>query len=57
MTTVANRFAVFLCAVMLAAMALACLTAGAFAADPPVATDGRVVGDESRTRFVLDLSG
>jgi len=42
---------------MLAAMALACLTAGAFAADPPVATDGRVVGDESRTRFVLDLSG
>lgn len=57
MTTVANRFAVFLRAVMLAAMALACLTAGAFAADPPVATDGRVVGDESRTRFVLDLSG
>lgn len=42
---------------MLAAMALACLAAGAFAADPPVATDGRVVGDESRTRFVLDLSG
>jgi len=57
LTTVANRFAVFLRAVMLAAMALACLTAGAFAADPPVATDGRVVGDESRTRFVLDLSG
>ena len=42
---------------MLAAMALACLTADAFASDPPVATDGRVVGDESRTRFVLDLSG
>lgn len=42
---------------MLAAMTLACLTAGAFAADPPVAMDGRVVGDESRTRFVLDLSG
>ncbi|CAI9405105.1 N-acetylmuramoyl-L-alanine amidase AmiC [Pleomorphomonas sp. T1.2MG-36] len=57
MTTVANRFAVFLRTVMLAAMALACLTAGAFASDPPVATDGRVVGDESRTRFVLDLSG
>jgi N-acetylmuramoyl-L-alanine amidase len=57
LTTVANRFAVFLNAVMLAAMTLACLTAGAFAADPPVATDGRVVGDESRTRFVLDLSG
>ena len=57
MTTVANRFEVFLRAVMLAAMALACLTADAFASGPPVATDGRVVGDESRTRFVLDLSG
>lgn len=38
-------------------MALVCLTVGAFAEGAPVATDGRVVGDESRTRFVLDLSG
>lgn len=38
-------------------MALVCLTVGAFAEGTPVATDGRVVGDESRTRFVLDLSG
>lgn len=57
MTTVANRFAVFLRAVILTVTALVCLTAGAFANDPPVATDGRVVGDDSRTRFVLDLSG
>lgn len=57
MTTVANRFAACLRAVTLAATALACLTVGAFAEGTPVATDGRVVGDESRTRFVLDLSG
>lgn len=57
MTTVANRFAACLRAVTLAATAFACLTVGAFAEGTPVATDGRVVGDESRTRFVLDLSG
>ncbi len=57
MTTSANRFAVFFSVVLLAVTTLACLTAGALAGNPPVATDGRVVGDESRTRFVLDISG
>lgn len=57
MTTVANRFAVLFRVMILTMATLACLTAGALASDPPVATDGRVVGDESRTRFVLDLSG
>lgn len=57
MTTVANRFAVLLRVVAVAMATLVCLAAGALAADAPVATGGRVVGDESRTRFVLDLSG
>ncbi len=57
MTTVVNRFAVFLGVVVLTVATLVCLMHGALAGDPPVATDGRVVGDESRTRFVLDLSG
>ncbi|MCM5551816.1 N-acetylmuramoyl-L-alanine amidase [Pleomorphomonas sp. NRK KF1] len=57
MTTVVNRFAVFLGVVVLTVATLVCLTHVALAGDPPVATDGRVVGDESRTRFVLDLSG
>lgn len=57
MTTVVNRFAAFLRIALLAAMTLVCLAAGALAEGPPVATDGRVVGDDSRTRFVLDLSG
>lgn len=57
MTTVANRFAAFLRLAALAAMTLVCLAAGALAEGAPVATDGRVVGDDSRTRFVLDLSG
>ncbi|WP_245586599.1 N-acetylmuramoyl-L-alanine amidase [Pleomorphomonas oryzae] len=57
MTTVVNRFAAFLRIALLATMTLVCLAAGALAEGPPVATDGRVVGDDSRTRFVLDLSG
>jgi N-acetylmuramoyl-L-alanine amidase len=57
LTTVANRFAVLLRVVAVAMATLVCLAAGALAADAPVATGGRVVGDESRTRFVLDLSG
>lgn len=57
MTTVVNRFAVFLGVIVLTVATLVCLTHVALAGDPPVATDGRVVGDESRTRFVLDLSG
>ncbi|WP_370674367.1 N-acetylmuramoyl-L-alanine amidase [Pleomorphomonas sp. PLEO] len=57
MTTVANRFAVFFRVVTVAVMTLVCLTAGVLAEGAPVATDGRVVGDDSRTRFVLDISG
>lgn len=57
MTTVVNRFAAFLRLAALATMAFVCLAAGALAEGTPVATDGRVVGDDSRTRFVLDLSG
>lgn len=57
MTTVANRFAAFLRVAVVAAMTLVCLAASALAEGAAVATDGRVVGDESRTRFVLDLSG
>jgi N-acetylmuramoyl-L-alanine amidase len=57
LTTVANRFAAFFRVVVLAMMALVCLAAGVRADGSPVATDGRVVGDDSRTRFVLDLSG
>ncbi|MBS1181850.1 MAG: amiC 1 [Proteobacteria bacterium] len=57
LTTVANRFAASLRVAILAAAALACLVAAALAEAVPVATDGRVVGDNSRTRFVLDLSG
>lgn len=57
MTTVVNRFAAFFRAPLVAALTLVCLAAGALAEGPPVATDGRVVGDDSRTRFVLDLSG
>lgn len=38
-------------------LALACLTAAAFAEGTPIASDGRVVGDDNRTRFVLDLTG
>lgn len=56
LTTVANRFAVFLRVAALAAMALACLVSSGLAGGAPVATDGRVVGDDNRTRFVLDLS-
>ncbi|MBS1168067.1 MAG: amiC 1 [Proteobacteria bacterium] len=57
MTTVANRFAAFFRVAVLAMMTLVGLAAGAHADGSPVATDGRVVGDDSRTRFVLDLSG
>jgi N-acetylmuramoyl-L-alanine amidase len=49
--------AAFARAAVLAVLALACLTAAAFAEGTPVASDGRVVGDDNRTRFVLDLSG
>ena len=56
MTTVANRFASFFRVAVMASMTLVCLAAGALAEGSPVATDGRVVGDENRTRFVLDLS-
>lgn len=56
MTTVANRVAAFVRAAVLAVLALACLTAAAFAEGTPVASDGRVVGDDNRTRFVLDLT-
>lgn len=41
-------------AMMSLALILSALGAGAIAA--PIATDGRVVGDDARTRFVLDLS-
>ena len=57
MTTVAYRFAAFSRVAILAAMTLVCAAAGAVAGEAPVATDGRVVGDDSRTRFVLDISG
>lgn len=57
MTTVVNRLVAFFRIALLATLTLVCLAAGAFAEGPPVATDGRVVGDDSRTRFVLDLSG
>lgn len=57
MTTVANRLAVLVRAAVLAMLALACLTAAAFAEGTPIASDGRVVGDDNRTRFVLDLTG
>lgn len=57
MTTVANRFAAFFRVAVLAMMTLVGLAVGAHADGAPVATDGRVVGDDSRTRFVLDLSG
>jgi N-acetylmuramoyl-L-alanine amidase len=56
LTTVANRVAAFVRAAVLAVLALACLTAAAFAEGTPVASDGRVVGDDNRTRFVLDLT-
>ncbi len=56
MTTVANRWAAFVRAAVLAVLALACLTVAALAGGMPVATDGRVVGDDNRTRFVLDLT-
>lgn len=56
MTTVANRLASFFRVAVLATITFACLAAGALAGGAPVATDGRVVGDDSRTRFVLDLS-
>jgi len=57
LTTVANRLAAFVRAAVLAVLALACLTAAAFAEGAPIASDGRVVGDDNRTRFVLDLTG
>lgn len=57
MATVAGRFAAFLRIAIAAMVTLVCLAAGASAGNVPVATDGRVVGDDNRTRFVLDLSG
>jgi N-acetylmuramoyl-L-alanine amidase len=44
-------------AAVLAVLALACLSAAAVAEGAPIASDGRVVGDDNRTRFVLDLTG
>jgi N-acetylmuramoyl-L-alanine amidase len=55
--TVSQRIAAaFRTAIAMAVMLLG-LSAAAMAADTPVGTDGRVVGDNNRTRFVLDLSG
>lgn len=41
---------------LLAGMLMLVLSVAAAFADTPVATGGRVVGDDARTRFVLDLS-
>ncbi len=57
LTTVADRFASFLSVIIVALTVLVCSAAGVLAGATPTATDGRVVGDDSRTRFVLDLSG
>jgi len=55
--TVSQRIAAAFQIVAIAAALIFGLSAAALAADAPVASDGRVVGDNTRTRFVLDLTG
>lgn len=55
--TVSQRIAAILRIIAVAVALAGGLVLSAVAAEAPVASDGRVVGDDGRTRFVLDLSG